>query len=396
MSEYRRRLVSPPASPSAHLSDPELASSDRSGGADKHLADCMWCRSRLASFDADEGARHELAALLGELAGVAVPQSALDAAAAWSVPQHLASLLEADEALAPAVSAGQLWRLSWNGEQALAVVVNHKHWLTRVAPLTTDVVTADEYALLVSSSDSSLDQDAVVFTRAAATVPTFTLAQFLGDVTVGGAPSGEFLKVLDSACLLGSNPADALPTGAPLRVDDWESQELLDSLQGQMEWFAASVMDVDGHDAPGNGDAAESVSVQGLLATASREKQSLADIAALTGLEMSRVLNLMNGRATPTPAEVASIGDAFGQPAVSGLSPEDRNALLEVVSDPTLRPFRAKFNQSNQPSSDPSSVAPLLARLLNDGLAARSSSGSDEAGSREKWRARIAFLQQQS
>jgi hypothetical protein len=351
----------------------------------------------MASFNVAQEPSDELDVLLGELARVAVPQNTLDAAAAWSVPQHLAAFLAADQTAAPAVSPGQLWRLSWNGEQVLAVVVNHQHWLTRVAPLTTDVVTADEYALLVSPSDSSLDQDAAVFTRAAATVPTFTLAQFLGDLTVDGVPSADSLKVLDSACLLGSTPPETLPTGPPLREDDWESHELLDSLQTQMDWFAESVVDMEGHDSAGDNESVESVSVQELLAAASREKRPLADIAALTGLEMSRVLNLMNGRAEPTPAEVACIAQGFGQKVVSGLLPEARNALLEVVSEPTLRPFRAKFNHVNEPTSDPSSVTPLLTRLLHDGLAARSSSGSEgEASWREIWRARIAYLQQQS
>lgn len=111
-------------------------------------------------------------------------------------------------------------------------------------PVTTDAVFADEYTVILDGDDTCLGNTSAVFGRAATTVPTLTLAQFLGDVTVNGAPARDVLEPLDGACVRGRQLELDVPTGTRLGETDWETHEFLDALQEQMQWFAAAVTDV--------------------------------------------------------------------------------------------------------------------------------------------------------
>ncbi|MGY0389442.1 hypothetical protein ACWZJV_20945 [Nocardioides sp. WG-D5] len=397
MTDSEGRLVPPPIAPSAHLDDDEIAGVTRRPDSDKHLADCAWCRSRLARFEASDGPEG-LSDLFAELAERPISKDDVRVASQWAMPARLASLLETEPAGAPAVAAGQMWRLSWRGEQALVVIVYRDHWTVRVMPVTTDVALADEYSLLLEGSDLSLGSAAAVFGRAGANVPTFTLSRFLGDVTVRGTSIRSALRTLDAACMRGRQAGADVPTGPELQPADWETHELLDSLQEQMQWFSSAVTDVSdfSHAAEPESGTAE-VDIRQALVTVAR-KGGVAELADRTGIAMGKLLDLMNGRSQPSGREASILSAALGRPVASAMPQAARTALIEVVAEPSVRPFRVWFNEHEvDASADAASVAPLVAKMWEQGVAARTSSASDDdEGWRRRWRAQLAYLQSQS
>lgn len=393
MTDPKGRLVSPPVAPTAHLDDAEIAGVTSRPGSEKHLADCALCRSRRARFE--NGGAEALHHLLADLDATPVSEDAVKATSQWHIPTRLVQLLDSAPEDFPAVAPGQLWRLSWGGEQALVAIVRRDRWNVRVMPVTTDVVFADEYTVVLDEDDTCLGNTSAVFGRAATTVPTLTLAQFLGDVTVNGTPARDVLEPLDGACIRGRRLELDVPTGTRLGEPDWETHELLDALQEQMQWFAAAVSDVpelnDDDDADSSADVVE---IQHALASAAREID-LSDLAERTGVGMGRLVDLLGGRSRPSPEEVSSLSAALGRKVSSGVSPADLAELVVAVSEPALRALRSRFNEQIEPSADPASIGPLVSRLLEEGMAARtSSSGDGEPTSRRKWQAALAYLQQ--
>src|SRR4051794_33448526 len=126
MNEGWERLVPPATAPTAHLDESELAAIELTTAAEKHLADCAWCRGRRDALSDDE--RGELASLLAEIDAEPAAEDALRVAASFSMPRALAELLSTDAASAPMVQPAQLWRMVWKGRDALGVVLERNSW----------------------------------------------------------------------------------------------------------------------------------------------------------------------------------------------------------------------------------------------------------------------------
>jgi hypothetical protein len=406
MDERWNRLIPPSAPPAAHLGDAEFAQVELSQTADKHLADCAWCQQRRDSMSSQD--REALDALLADLDARPVASQTLEAAREWSLPSALSALLVADETTWPDVAPAQLWRLSWRGEDTLAVVLERTSWWVRVAPLTTDVALADEYTLVTDKAGTSLRQPTGVFLRASATVPMFTFSRYLGDVeAVGNYSSTEALRRLETACLEQAEPPADLPTGPRLEPDDWDRLEALDALQDQMRWFETAthkVFDQDGlivGRTEQSAGADKSVDVTELL----RRDKDLRGLMESTGLAPGRLNDLKIGRIQPAPADRAALEKHFGVSVQGGYSEEARLALLEVVSEPAHRDDWSQWR--DEPDTGTVEAEDRLVRfmehLLDQPLAARSvatrSAEPPEPQTveqwREVWRSRLAMRRRQ-
>lgn len=444
MTERWDRLVPPVVAPTAHLAEEELAAVELTVQAAKHVAECSWCRTQREALSNDE--RDELEKLLSKLDAAPAAEDVLNVASGFTVPAALASYVQADPTYAPEVAPAQLWRMAWNGQDALGVVLEKNSWWVTVAPLTTDLELADEYTAVCSADATSLSYPTAVFMRAATSVPAYTLAHFLGELHPKGVddPVTE-LRRLQRACVQGIKPPDALPTGRPLQVDDWDRQEALDGLVALMSWFESATSDVlDEHgaivggeaedtsdyqtqdDAPGahgrhRGESTQTVDVMEALKSS---KKDLRELVESTGLEPARVLDFLQGGGKPTATEREALGHALGVQVTGAYSDVARLALLEVLSEPENRnvwrawprlPYETELgdDQSHQHNygqgfnagyafghgvvvgprhaSEPivmESLRPCLEQMLTQSIAARSvpDSGRGERGNVDVWR----------
>lgn len=372
MNDDQNRLTPPATSPTAHLSDNEIVELELTPHTQKHLGDCAWCRRQRESISQDD--RVELDLLLDELDQHSPTSEASRVAAGWSLPSKLATYLAASSQEFPEVAAGQLWRLSWRTHQVLAVVVSQSSWWTRVAPVTTDVALADEYTLLTDPETTSLNYETATFMRASASVPTFTLAQYLGDIgPIGGLDASEALRTLDIAMLDGERSAD-IPTGPPLNESDWDRQEFLDSLHESMKWFESASLSVleesdliVGTSAATGGPLADVVD---LLNTT----KDLPSLVEATGIAPGRLVNFKSGRETPRGVELDALSSYFGS-EIDGSHPDNkRTAALELISEPSNRSLWLTAAESD---TDETELSPrrFLADLLQTPIAARTVSG---------------------
>ena len=383
MNDWRDDLIRPPAAPSAHLDDSELIGNPRSTAAEKHLSDCAWCQRRASVAAPDD----DFSRLLEQLDAAPI-DLVLDAARGWKMPTSLRAVLAA-EGTSPPVAPSQLWSMLWQGQQSLvAVIERHGCWV-KVAPVTTDVELADEYALVLAAHDTSLGVPAVVFVRARATVPLFVLDRFRGDVHVEGATLAEMATRTERALRAGE-PVVGVPTGRDLVDTDIDRLETLEALQEEMAWFEAAVIDV--LDAEGDlrwMPGGEQSAVPALPAAELLRRPGLqeADLIESTGIEPVRVLELMRGGIEPNPAEVLALRGYFGEEIGSNLGEKAHLALIEVVSEPSKRIARQRWNADHAPDAGPETVGALIERVLQEPLAARTVTGSHEVdGSTEAWR----------
>lgn len=389
MSESWNELIPPAAGLSAHLSDTQLADVELAQHVEKHLADCAWCQQRRQSLTAD--GRQELASLLDELDSIDVPAATLQAASAWSLPSALAAALRTDSSHWPVVAPTQLWRLSWRGQDALAVVLERDFWWARVAPVTTDINLADEYSFLIDEDGTTLSQPAVIFMRATATVPLFTLSWFLGDVACAGTNVQQALRSLEAAHLEQAPPPSEVPTGTALTADDWDRLDALDALNEQMQWFQAAshgVLDEAGPVA-GRQAAAE----DGGLDVAKLLNQRGLDVLALaesTGLADFRLLDLKSGRVQPTPEDRAALSAHFGASVRGAGHPvSKRLAAFDVLCEPGNRRFWFGWHAQERQAAPEDCLVPFTEHLLNNQVAARSlptQSAPAADRTREQWR----------
>jgi hypothetical protein len=408
---HRWDRVTPPAeTPTAHLSDSELAAVQLPAAAEKHLADCGLCRTRRGTLSDAE--RDFLADLLTDLGTVSAPPETLEAAATLGLPDALTAALDSDAESWPDVAPAQLWRMSWRGQDALAVVLERNSWWVTVAPLSTDVDLADEYTLVCDADATSLTHPTAVFLRAAATVPQFTLSRFLGDVRPVGVerPATE-LQRLNLACIQSAEPPSTVSTGPTLAVDDWDRQEALDSLVHLMRWFEAATADVLDEDGAvvGGSRPQESDDAVNVVDLLKRTTADLPTLAESTGLQPARIVTLLQGSGKPSPEERAALGAHFGVTVAGGVTDTGRLALLEVLSEPANRNLWAQAgtattsSQGNRSSEGwkreqntaegrgpGESVRPYIEDLLTHGLAARSVADATRGhadGGLEEWRA---------
>lgn len=387
MSESWHDLIPPAAGLSAHLGDTELADVDLAPSTEKHLADCAWCQQRRHSLSDDR--RQELASLLDELDSVDVPAAAVQAASAWSLPSALVAALQADSSLWPAVAPTQLWRMSWRGQDALAVVLERDSWWARVAPLTTDTGLADEYTFLVDETETTLSQPAAIFMRATATVPLYTLSWFIGDVASAETDVRQALRRLEVAHLEQSPPPADVPTGSMLTPDDWDRLEALDALSEQMRWFEAATHGIvdDAGPLAGRVDASHEAAVEASTLLNQRGI-GLREVADGTGLAASKILDFKSGRLQPSAHDRAALTKHFGLPVRGGHSEDERFATFEVLCEPANRHHWYGWRGRQGGASPEDCLVPFMEDFMDHPVAARSVSAQPTSGqdlSREDW-----------
>ena len=390
MSENWNDLVPPAWGVSKHLADGELAAADLTPAADKHLADCAWCRQGRQALSPDD--RDGLAALLEQLDRVEVPKEVVQAASALALPGALIDALHTDQAEWPQVAPAQLWRLSWRGLDMLAVVLQRETWWARVAPLTTDVALADEYTYLAGEPSSILAQRTAIFLRATATVPLYTLSWYLGRVaSSGNAGTAESLRRLEIACLQQSSPPADLPTGPPLAGDDWDRLEALETLSEQMGFFEAAthgIMDESGPIA-GRVDAGQENAEEASTLLRQRGVE-LRSLMAGTGLPAGRLTDWKSGHIPPSAEERTALTRYFHVPVKGGGHPEnERLALFDLLCEPAHRnDWFASPAEPGTPQPE-DRLVPFMEHLLDHPVAARTVTTHGTPGrelSREEWR----------
>ncbi|TCC30512.1 hypothetical protein [Kribbella sindirgiensis] len=221
------------------------------------------------------------------------------------------------------------------------VVLERDSWWVRVAPLTTDVALADEYTFVADENSTTLRHPTGIFLRAAATVPMYTFARFLGDVgTAGSDDVGESLRRLEASCIRQAAPPDGLTTGSRLEPDDWDRLEALDALHDQMRWFESAtrgVVDKSGLIVGRDGEIESSPDAVDASELLKRPGGTLGEVMAATHIEAVRLQALKTGRAKPTRDERAVLEQYFGVPVKTAHPPKKRLALLEVLSRPSHR-----------------------------------------------------------
>lgn len=393
MTERWNRLLPPVSAPTAHLYDAEIAATHLDVNAEKHLANCGWCHTRYEQVSADD--RSALDALLGELATAPIRETTLEAAAALTVPTNLLHYLDANPVDIPDVAPAQLWRMAWHGRTQLAVTVDRDSWWVTVAPVSSDVALADEYTAICDASATSLNTEAAVFMRAATTVPLYALAGFLGDVhpSTTDDPSA-WLHQLHHSAVQQTPPPTDVPTGPVLAIDDWDRQGALDTLLEDMRWFAAAAVEfADGDEAEEANEVSHEVPAGKAGSATELLRAPGVDVLKLansTGIELGRLVDLAQGGGQPTPDEQRALSDHFGV-AVSQSEQEvlRRRALLQVVPEPRYRALWEASTSAGSPAVlEPGTLRLLVARLLNDKIAARTVAGTGRSpdADLEAWR----------
>lgn len=411
-----------PAPLQAHLDDAELLDASRSGRAAKHLSDCGLCQSRLhASRVADDS----FEALLAELDATDVSQQEITPAAGVTLPSRLVSYLQPERPAPDVIGAGQLWRLSWNGRQQLAVVLRRNAFWVDVAPVTVDTSLADEYTLILPADATSLGQPTAVYLRARGTVPLLVLDTYLG--TVGASSVTETLRSLED--LIGRHRAglsseqgepvmSGVTVGAELQVADWDRQAYQDALDEDIAWFsaaAANLVDDDGHvrgyGPAGHGDlndaspdsshAAASAAASPTVAVdiadeLHRRRGQLSEIVTATGLDPKRLLALATRKALPTPDETRVFAQAFGFHAGALVSPFPPELVLLELAHPRFRALRERWTRQQAGHADSYEHLGLaLERILGSQLlSARTTGGrpTETADPGERIRELIPYL----
>jgi len=398
---WESMLVAPPAAASSHISDGDLLASNRPGYA-KHLADCAWCRQRLDTARSspiseadDEEFEQALRAgrWLDEFAQVSGD---------IVLPDQVRAAMSAPEVVSD-VEPGQLWRLAWRGYHLVVAVIEVAGWQVLTAPVTTDVGLADEFTLLVEAADSPFLTDLAIWVRCRAAVPLFVFDRpvgTLGSVGYARVSGRSVLQQLAVAHLTGSPAPGDVPVGRPLMENEVDRLAMHDALREQNDWFtsaAAGLIDSDGALIPGH----EPIDVrQGparpipdLLRGAGLD---LTELARRSGLQMGRLLDLARGAAA-NPEETAAVEKTTGGVARAGDDDHTRavTALAEV-SRPTWRAPRQDWTRDHGDGADAENPIPLVLRLLEQPVAARSICHASEIADDEQlhryWRDRLALI----
>lgn len=135
----------------------------------KHVAACLLCQTATAHSGA---------------AAEAAPPQALEqlVSVAPGLGDGVLSALAQQRGAVP--RAGELWRLEWDGWVCLALVLDDAEegldTEVLVAPVTTEVEAADQYALVTDEARSPIGIPLAVWVALRTTVPAFTLDRALG------------------------------------------------------------------------------------------------------------------------------------------------------------------------------------------------------------------------
>jgi hypothetical protein len=397
-------LIAPPTAASSHLSDSDLLTPDKAGRA-KHLADCAWCRQRLAvtqaglSSDEDSGDDFEKALQSGQWL-----DDFTEISHGLVLPDQVREVMAGPTA-AGDVEPGQLWRVTWKDRHLMVAVIEVDDWQVLSAPVTTDIRLADEFTLLVPETDSPLATDLAIWIRASSAFPLFVFDRQLGTLPAVGAArvSGRTaLRQLNRAYLASSVAPANLPVGRPLTDNDVDRLAMHNALQEQADWFSsasAGLIDSDGV-LIGLPAAAEDRGPARPLDVVLRDSGlELSELSARTGLDMPRLLDLARPGASASPQEIAAIEGATGTSAsIAGATQQARaiGALAEV-SRPAWRAARLRWTTDHEPNADAQSPVPIVQRLLQYTLAARTVRQAPERSGeqdrmRRHWRDCLAMI----
>jgi hypothetical protein len=230
-------------------------------------------------------------------------------------------LLEEQRPDAP--ERGQIWRLSWDDDDSLAVVwtVTDDHVL--VLPVV-ERYSADEWCLLLNEQDTTIDSDLAVSVALAATVPWAVL-----DATVGVVHDTEPLDRLLRGFRSG-RATEELLTGEPVLHP---TDDRLVALEETVDLYARFA------DIPW--PPAETARV------AAPDFDTLLSILGEDQVE--RVLAISGRDATPTPEEADLIEGATGSRPTGGLlDPEVVTWLSRPKAKPAIRQRATSRHQSEQ------------------------------------------------
>jgi hypothetical protein len=400
---WEPELVAPISAASGHLRDSELLSSE-STARDKHLADCEWCRQRLLSADAMPGfasdEAFEQALAVGEWR-VTFSQASSNAV----IPDGVRDLMTAPASVGDA-EPGQLWRVSWHDERLLVAVIDTQGWLALVAPVTTDVSLADELTLRVPAERSPLGTELAVWVRSRMRVPLFVFDRPLGALPSVGAnllPAVVALRHLVRMHLTESQVPQDLPVGRQLTDNDTDRLAIHDALREQLSLFAAApaglLEDASLIIGEKSGDARELTRPMPDVLRELAKSKSLSELADMTGLEMSRLLDLSRLGAIAEPDEVAAIERVAGVGIDDSTWFANAAAALAEVSRPTWRSARRRWTQGRHPEADPDDPTLLASDMLRWTLAARSLAAPEPATEDDRlqrfWRDQVVMMLQE-
>jgi len=398
-------LVAPPTAASSHLSDGELFTTGMPDQV-KHLADCAWCSHRLevaravAADEAGDDQDFEQALHSGQW------QDEFNRASREAVLPDQARVLMTAPASVGDVEPGQIWRLTWRDRHLLVAVIEVADWQVLSAPVTTDVGLADELTLLVEAAQSPLATGLAVWVRSRAAVPLFVFDRPLGTLPhIGSAHLSARLALqqLTRAHLTGSAPPGNLPIGTSLSENDVDRLAMYDALWEQADWFVAAgagLIDSSG----------VVITAQELRRTEQHSARPLSDVlcdsglslrqlAAQTGINMGRLLDLARVGATATPEEIGAIEEATKEEVAANNADQQFKAVtaLTEVSRPTWRKARQRWTQDKRHGADLEDPAALVTHLLEHPVAARSIHREGEPADehqrlRQYWRERVTMI----
>jgi hypothetical protein len=233
-----RFVAAPAASDEQHLLDSDLGTA-LSGASLKHLADCGWCGRRQAMAHESLDPAEEEAFL--RAARTRVRDSIKGFQALTRLGPGLRALMDESYDRGD-VEPGQIWRLRHGSSTAVGVILDIEHWWVTVAPVTTDIVAADEYSLLVGDMATVLGVPAALCISLECVVPLITLDRLVTPSTktrladnAGQLPRVEDVRRVWLAWRRGDVPPVGFSYGQPVIDGDLDRRELRSAVAADFE-----------------------------------------------------------------------------------------------------------------------------------------------------------------
>lgn len=264
--------------------------------------------------------------------------------AALRLPEQTVTALSTPRATQPA--AGQLWRLEWRGQVALALLLDtdDRHDNVLVAPITTDPEWGDQYTLAVAPAMSPLGIELAVWTALRTHVPQVTLDQPLGDVDpsvveAAGAVHAAFVRDdLVEAPLLPGGQSVGTPIIDPAD-ERWEYREhVITAVSGLVEQADSDLADPEEH--------------RDLGAVLYDHGVRAQELAEALGVSASTAFDLLRGTVTLAEGQIRRLEERFdisGGELREATARPDPDALI-ALSLPRIRDrFEAEARRRDQP-----------------------------------------------
>ncbi|MFG3301447.1 hypothetical protein [Micromonospora chersina] len=384
-------LNPPVAIAGGHLLDGDLGTPSQ--GDRKHLAECGWCQQRQQAAaqhgdDLDDEAFLRAARQRALTGGVSV----LASVTRLSPEVHA---LTVDTGAREDVMVGQLWRLRWQDVTELALVVDVDRWWVTVAPVTTDVSTADEFSLILPATASVLGAEFAVCFSLESTVPLFVFDREITPASrpmldeakaAAQIPPPDTIRDVWRAWRRGAVGPTHLTYGTPVDEADLDRRELRNAVAAGFTQLASAAACVPGDPV---GD------VVPLLQQVKSLDLPPAQLTARSGLDMSVFLRIKKGgRVTQREAaQLAQLLDTDSRTVMDANPPFD-DALITEVSRPahraSLRLLAGKHSSEDEQRWEMAeTVAPQAARTV------RTATTSDSGAGHTDWAAKVSVYLRQ-